>query len=70
MHIQTEEPGIFFEEDIFVDEHGRLTNSSQDLRTARCCNCGSTQGVASFVDIDDLECYECGSVDLELIEEE
>ena len=70
VHIQTEEPGIFFEEDIFADEHGNLTNSSQDLRTARCCNCGSTQGVASFVDVDDLECYECGSVDLELIEEE
>ncbi len=70
VHIRTEEPGLFFEEDIFADEHGMLTNACQELKTARCRNCGSTQGVASFVDLDDLECYDCGSVDLELIEEE
>ena len=70
MRIQTEEPGLFFEEDISADADGNLTNSSQELKTARCRSCGNTQGVASFVDIDDLECYECGSVDLELIEEE
>ena len=70
VHIWTEEPGMFFEEDITADEHGNLTNSCQELKTARCKSCGNTQGVASFMDLDDLECYECGSVDLELIEEE
>ena len=43
VHIQTEEPGIFFEEDIFVDEHGRLTNSSQDLIMR------SSSSISSFV---------------------
>lgn len=70
VRIQTEEPGLFFEEDISADAEGNLTNSSQELKTARCRSCGNTQGVATFVDLDDLECYECGSVDLELIEEE
>ncbi len=61
---------MFFEEDIYADEDGSITESSKELKTARCRNCGNTQGVASFVDLDDIECYECGGGDLELIGEE
>ena len=67
VHIQTEEPGMYFEEDIYADEDGDISYSSEDLKTARCRSCGSTQGTASFVDLDDLECWECGSMEMELI---
>ncbi len=70
VHILTEEPGLFFEEDIFADEDGSITESSKELKTARCRSCGNTQGVASFVDLDDIECYECGGGDFVLSGEE
>ena len=70
VHIYTEEPGIFFEEDIYGEDNGEVQSYCHDLKTARCCNCGSTMGVASFTDLDDLECYECGETEFEIIEEE
>ena len=69
VHIRTEEPGLYFEEDILSDEDGNVTESSQDLKTVRCPVCGSTQGTASFMDPADLECFECGSVGLEWTKE-
>ena len=69
-HIQTEEPGLYFEEDIVADETGEVKNSFMQLKTARCPKCGNEQGVASFMDLDELECIECGCGGLEMKEEE
>lgn len=70
VHICTEEPGMYFEEDITADSSGEVTSNCHDLKTARCRKCGSTMGVASFTDLDELECWECGETDFEIIEKE
>lgn len=70
VHIYTEETGMYFEEDITADSSGEVQSTCVDLKTARCCLCGCTMGVASFTDLDDLECYECGETEFEIIEEE
>ena len=70
VHICTEETGLYFEEEIDADCNGEVQSSCKDLETARCRKCGFTMGVASFTDLDDLECLECGESDFEIIKEE
>jgi hypothetical protein len=67
--IRTKEPGMWFEEAIHCNRGGDLQSSVQDLKCARCKNCGEKESIASYEDIDDLECSECGGMDFEMCEE-
>ena len=70
VHIWTEEPGLCFEEEIIADSDGVVENHCRELKTVRCKHCGSLQSISSFDDPDDLECWECGESDFEIIEQE
>lgn len=65
VEIRTTESGMCFEEYISCDEHGICVSTSEELKTYKCPQCGETQGLASFEDPDEAECYECGCVGLE-----
>lgn len=69
VEIRTTEPGMCFEEQISCDREGDLTNECYDLTSARCKHCGEVQGVGSFEDLDEVECYECGEVGFERVVE-
>ena len=64
VEIQTEEPGMCFEEHIICDKLGLLTDEEKELQSYTCPSCGLTTGLASFNDPDDYECPECGEVGL------
>lgn len=62
--IWTEEPNMCFEEELSCDADGEVTYLSRDLLSVRCRSCGATWSVASWADLPELECGECGSSDL------
>lgn len=64
VRIRTKEEGIFFEEEITCNAEGSLQTVCKDLQVAKCTKCGGTQAIASFEDIDEIECYECGSEEM------
>lgn len=70
VRIRTFEPGMFFEEDITCNADGNLQNSCDNPKIAKCTKCGNTQAIASFEDIDEVECYECGEDSLEFYDNE
>ena len=70
VEIYTEEGGIGFEEYIFCDKQGQLTDTSTDLLPYKCRSCGNLMSLASFYDPDEYACWECGDVGLDPYEEE
>lgn len=70
VEIWTEESGMRFEEHVVCDKHGYLlSNEAKELQDYECPHCGNTMGIASFNDLDDYVCYECGKQGLMLISE-
>ncbi len=61
--IETEECGNCFEEHIFCDADGCLEEESFDLKPYLCSKCKHVEHIASFHDIDDYDCCECGEID-------
>lgn len=60
VEILTEEGGMCFEEHITCDAQGNLTSTCLDLVEYECQNCHSTSYIASFNDLDEYPCDECG----------
>lgn len=65
VEIRTTESGMYFEEHISCDESGICVSTCEDLKTYKCPQCGETQGLASFEDPDEAECYECGCIGMQ-----
>ena len=59
--IDTEEPGMGFEEHMECTREGVLVDTSKDMPTYKC-ECGSEQWIPSNYDPDDEYCYECGKI--------
>ena len=70
VQIYTEEPGIYFEEDLQCDADGNVNYSCEDLISARCRHCGATQGISSRANLDEVECYDCGNTGFEYVIEQ
>ncbi len=70
VRIFTEEPGICFEEDLQCDTDGNVTYRCEELLPARCRHCGETQCVSSHADLDEVECWECGKLGFDYVNEE
>lgn len=62
VHIETEEPACYFEEDITCDSKGNLDEQCKDMPVHTCQNCGKTQAIPSSYDLDEEECYECNAI--------
>lgn len=60
VEILTEEGGMCFEEHITCDSQGNLTSCCSELTEYTCQNCQNTSYIASFIDLDEYECDECG----------
>ena len=68
--IHTKEDGMWFEEYLWCFRTGESGSECNDLQTAVCKDCGNTQAIASFEDLDDLVCYECGESNFEMAKED
>ena len=68
--IHTKEDGMRFEEYLWCFRTGESGSECNDLQTAVCKDCGNTQAIASFEDLDDLVCYECGESNFEMAKED
>ena len=66
--IHTKEDGMWFEEYIRCDRTGDYEAETYNLKRARCRDCGNDQSIASFEELGDLECCECGGTDFEMEE--
>lgn len=60
VEILTEEGGMCFEEHITCDSKGNLTSCCSNLAEYICQNCKNTTFIASFNDLEEYECDECG----------
>ena len=70
VQIYTEEPGIYFEEDLQCDADGNISYSSDELTRVRCRHCGATQGISSRADLAEVECYECDKTGFDYVREQ
>ena len=61
VEIETEEPGIGFEEKITYTQDLGLVNECNDMKTYKC-KCGNEQFIPSSYDIGGETCYECDEV--------
>lgn len=68
--IQTQEPGMCFEEHISCDRNGKLEQNESDMPTGKCRHCGYTESIASTEDPSEYECNECGEVGFDIISAE
>lgn len=68
--IHTKEEGMWFEEYIWCFRTGEFGSESSDLKTAVCKDCGNTQAIASFEELDDLVCCECSGSNFEMAKED
>jgi hypothetical protein len=60
--IESAEEGLGFEEEITCDREGNLTEDCIDMPTI-ICKCGNEQLKPSYMDISEIDCYECGECD-------
>ena len=68
--IHTKEEGMWFEEYIWCFRTGEFGSESSDLKTTVCKDCGNTQAIASFEELDDLVCCECSGSNFEMAKED
>lgn len=60
VEILTEEGGMGFEVHITCDEQGAVESASMDLVEYECQHCHDISCIASFNDLDEYPCNECG----------
>jgi len=64
VEIQTDEPGMCFEETITCDKDGNIDAQSCEMPAYTCPHCDATHAYPSFVGLDESACYECGEIGL------
>ena len=58
--IETEEEDLGFEEKIIYTKEEGLIYDSVEMPTYKCKKCGEKQLVATYRDIEEVNCYNCG----------
>ena len=61
---------LYLEENIICTADGALTSRCADMLKGKCNHCGAIQSVASFEDLTEVECFECGRTGFSVYEEE
>ena len=62
--IQTDEPGMCFEEEIYCNKNGNVDAQSRELTVQICPRCGAVNSFPSFADSDMCVCIDCGEIGL------